>query len=569
MRVLKKIFFPFCSVILAVFTVLPLFHQGFFTIHDDEQIARLYDLNQALLAGHIPPRIAPNLGFGFGYPFFNFYPSFAYYVAEFFHLFGFGYIVSTKLMIAAGFFLAAFFMYLLAKEIFGKWEAVLSSVAYTFISYHAIDVYVRGALAEFFAFVFLPLIFWSLIKLQKELKSRYIIVGSISVASLVLSHNLVAFMSTPFIAVFILYLFFASKFNRMFILYIFTLFLLGFGLSAYFSLPSYFERGYTLINILTSELANYNLHFVCLHQLWDSPWGYGGSIPGCYDGISFEIGKIQLVLSVIAIILAFLFLRDKKQSKNFKFIALFFALLIFSAFFMTKYSKPIWDTLPPLWYIQFPWRFLIFSSFFSSLLCAGAVSFLHSEKIRGITVTILVVALISTNLNKFTPQRFFNTTDSKYTSLEKIRWETSSLAYEYVPKGISTKKSKENTTQVNITENEIKKSDFAVVSGEMSVTELSEKPQEKKFNVDVKKNGIFRINTFSFPGWVLYVNREKRGLTDKNKLKLIDVSLSQGSYVIEAKFTDTPVRTAGNTISILSIILTAGLCVFSAKRRIL
>ena len=47
-------------------------------MHDDEQIARLYDLNQALSEGQFPPRISPNLGFGYGYPFFNFYPSFAY-----------------------------------------------------------------------------------------------------------------------------------------------------------------------------------------------------------------------------------------------------------------------------------------------------------------------------------------------------------------------------------------------------------------------------------------------------------------------------------------------------------
>ena len=47
-----------------------LFHSGFYPMHDDEQIARLFDLNQALMAGNIPPRIAPNLGFGYGYPFF-------------------------------------------------------------------------------------------------------------------------------------------------------------------------------------------------------------------------------------------------------------------------------------------------------------------------------------------------------------------------------------------------------------------------------------------------------------------------------------------------------------------
>src|SRR5687768_14174258 len=100
-------------ILFAIIASLPLFQQGFFPIHDDEQVARLYDLNQALLEGQFPPRIAPNLGYGYGYPFFNFYPSFAYYVAEVFHLVGFGFLLSTKLMLFAGFLLAAFFAYLL------------------------------------------------------------------------------------------------------------------------------------------------------------------------------------------------------------------------------------------------------------------------------------------------------------------------------------------------------------------------------------------------------------------------------------------------------------------------
>ena len=82
MKILKSLFFPLVSLAVVVFALSPLFHSGFFTIHDDEQIARLFDLNQAIFSGNIPPRIAPNLGFGYGYPFFNFYPPFAYYISE-------------------------------------------------------------------------------------------------------------------------------------------------------------------------------------------------------------------------------------------------------------------------------------------------------------------------------------------------------------------------------------------------------------------------------------------------------------------------------------------------------
>ena len=43
---LRKHWNIFLIFILLIFTLLPLFHPGFFPMHDDEQIGRLYDLNK-------------------------------------------------------------------------------------------------------------------------------------------------------------------------------------------------------------------------------------------------------------------------------------------------------------------------------------------------------------------------------------------------------------------------------------------------------------------------------------------------------------------------------------------
>src|SRR5882672_6128713 len=85
-------------IALTFFAIQPLLTQGFFPIHDDEQVGRLYELNLDVQSGQLPPRLAQDLGYGYDYPLFNFYPSFIYYVAEIYHLFGFSYITSIKLM---------------------------------------------------------------------------------------------------------------------------------------------------------------------------------------------------------------------------------------------------------------------------------------------------------------------------------------------------------------------------------------------------------------------------------------------------------------------------------------
>lgn len=564
MNFIKKNLGILFVIIFAIVASLPLFHPGFFPMHDDEQIARLFDLNQALADGQFPPRIAPNLGFGYGYPFFNFYPSFAYYVGEIFHLLGFGYILSTKIMLFMGFFLAAFFTYLLVKEFFGRTGAVVAAAAYTFAPYHAVDIYVRGAFAEFFAFVFIPLIFWSTYKLEKTNKEIFIIPVALSAGFLILSHNLVALMSTPFLALWLIYLLFKSPARGRFLLRCITGFILGFGLSAYFWLPSYFEMNYTLVRILTLELANYKLHFVCIHQLFNSAWGYGGSIPDCHDGLSFEVGKVHLLTSVIVFMLFCAFWIRKKLEKKYMLVPFFSVALLLSMFFTVRQSQFIWDMLPPLWYVQFPWRFLMFSSFATSILAGSIVVFFKNKKTQIIIAAVLVFGFVIFNLPDFNPQRLIQVSDKDYINSQKIRWETSSLSYEYVPGKIKTKKSKDNTTIVDITRNEIKSSPYQIVKREFAVNVIKDLPQEKIFSVVSHSGGVFRINTYSFPGWVIYVDGQNIAYSESRKLVLIEVPLPPGVYTIRAVFKNTPIRTVGNLASIISII---GVCLITVLNR--
>src|SRR5581483_10955018 len=121
------------SLIAVLPACLPLFHSGFFTFHDNEQVARLYDLNKDIVNLNFPPRLTQDLGYGFDYPLFNFYPPLVYYIAEIFKLTGFSYITSIKITIGLGFYLSFIFMYLFAKEHFGKIAAFLAALSYTYL----------------------------------------------------------------------------------------------------------------------------------------------------------------------------------------------------------------------------------------------------------------------------------------------------------------------------------------------------------------------------------------------------------------------------------------------------
>ncbi|HVZ12403.1 MAG TPA: hypothetical protein VG965_05215 [Patescibacteria group bacterium] len=550
----KQLLFILVFTFLASFSLL---NPGLFTMHDDEQVARLYDLNQALVQGQFPPRIAPNLGFGYGYPFFNYYPSFSYYVGEAFHVFGFSYINSTKLMLAAGFFLAACFMYLFVSELLDEWAGIVAACAYTFAPYHAVDIYVRGAFAEFFAFVFIPAIFWASYKLYKSSRPIFAIPLAISVGFLILSHDLIALMCTPFIGIWLLYLLFKAENRKQFVIWCSTGFILGFGLSAFFWFPAYIERNFTLVRILTSELASYTLHFTCIHQLWSSPWGYGGSIPDCNDGLSFEIGKPQLILSLVSLIAFVVGFVKYKKKENLTIIPLLFFMLFLAMFLTTRQSKFVWDNISLLWYVQFPWRFLTICAFAASFLSGCAVFLFANKKHKTIAALGLTVIFVAFYIGDFRPERFLNVSDKYYTDINKIRWDTSSLSYEYVPAGVKTKISKYGTTLVDINKNEVAKEPYTVIHGSAIITNTKNVPQEKIFKTNSTSSLTIRINTFSFPGWKVFIDGGLVKYSDSNKLKLIDVAVPAGTHTVSAVFENTTPRSLGNWASITSII---GLC---------
>ena len=203
---MKKGLIPILLILFfSILVSLPLLKPGLFIIHDDQQIARLLLFDQALKAGQFPPRWVDELGFGFGYPLFVFYPPLVYMVGELFHLIGFSFIDSIKLVFFTSIFASGLAMYILVKEFWGRYAGIVSAFFYILVPYRAIDVYIRGALAESFSFVWLPVILWSFYKLVKTNKTIYIYLSAVFLALLMITHNLIFL---PFMLILPFYLLF-------------------------------------------------------------------------------------------------------------------------------------------------------------------------------------------------------------------------------------------------------------------------------------------------------------------------------------------------------------------------
>ncbi|HEX6860202.1 MAG TPA: hypothetical protein VF138_08410 [Caulobacteraceae bacterium] len=148
----------------------------------------------AISAGEFYPRWLPDSFEGLGSPTFYFYPPFAFWVAGALDALG---LTTLQAINAAGFLLllaSGLTMYVWLKSQGGR--ALLGAALYMVAPYHLLDLYSRGALAEFAAFVWLPLIALAIEALPKRWAPPLL---AVSFAGLILSHLPTALLAGLFL----------------------------------------------------------------------------------------------------------------------------------------------------------------------------------------------------------------------------------------------------------------------------------------------------------------------------------------------------------------------------------
>jgi len=554
----KIINLRFFWLILLILIALPTFWRllgpGYFSMHDDLQIGRLYEMDLCLRDGQIPCRWVPDMGYGYGYPLFNYYPPLPYYLGLVFHLLGFSYIYSIKILFILGLVFSAVFAYLLGKELWGKYGGMVTAAFYLYAPYHAVDVYVRGALNEFWGLVLFPAVFWAVLKIIKEKKKIFMAALAFFFSLLLLSHNLMALFIVPFLVAWALFLIFYLKKPKKVIWSLLKSGLWGIGLAAFFTLPVLFERNLAHIETMFIGYFNYLAHFANLKQLFFSRfWGFGSSSWGPGDDMAFPLGQVHWVVGVIiAIIFGILFLKKRKRES---FLVLFFFIFfLLTAFLTHQRSNFIWERIFLLVTLQFPWRFLALSTFFLSML-SGAIFVLIKKKKQALILAVLMImAVFAFNISFFRPEKMINISDEeKLFSAKGWRKLQTDAIFDYLPI-YSEKPPGGSAPEIPLFE-----------EGEGLISEYQKGTDWLRFKVKVEsEDSQIRIPVFYFPSWTVLVDNQVIDISYDNEFALLDFNLSQGEHEVKAFLRDTPIRTIGNLISLFSWI---GLAVFLIKER--
>jgi len=586
----------FLTLLLTVFALGPLLQPGYFWgTHDARHnVYFLFEFDRSIQDGIWYPRWAPDFTFGYGYPFFNVYGPLAYYVGEVFHLIGFDFVSSVKIVFGLSIVLSGLTMYLFVRRLMGPKAGLVAALVYVYVPYHVFDLYVRAALAESATFIFVPLVLWGCYEAVQSPRLTNIVGLGLAYAGLMFTNNLVWLLYTLLVVPAYLIMLVLAQVNRdqplrelskeSFFPFLANLLrisipplaglLLGLGLSSIFWIPMATEFKYVRVDQWYAGRYDYRDDFVYFFQLFSPTWGFGASGPGPGDTVSFQLGAVPFVLSVLSLAVL-------KQAKDWALrrqILFFQAVTLVAIFLLLPAAATAWELLSPVRFAQFPWRYLTFTVLSTAVLAGSIihenpnlqspVSNLQSPISYSLLILITLVILGSypyLQVEITEPaegpvslaglMRFQQSADEMTGSTAWVKEipEWSPMADNYIA-GLPVESKLDQSTVPE-----------GAAAAARDWSTIHEFVQYKAPIRDEKHFIRLTFNLFYYPGWRAYlVQKHDRGLgivgeveiePEDGPLGRITVEVPGNRRYLLLRFEDTPVRIWGKYISLVSVAI--------------
>ncbi len=494
-------------IILSLPAIFQLFHKGFFVTDDGEwMIIRFSAFHQALKDGEFPVRFLGRLNQEYGYPVANFlYPGFMY-LAEPFHIIGFNFVNSIKIILGFSFILSGVFTYLWLRKFFDKISSCIGALFYIYTPYHLYDLYKRGSVGELVALATIPFILW-------QIERKSIFWSAIGIGILIVSHNTLAGLFLVFILCYMFLDIYILKKKQYIFLYILIL-LLGGGIAAFFWIPALAELQYTVFGKTT--VSNWREYFANF------------SLVG-YSTLAV------LLLTIINV------LSKKILIGKHRLTVLLSILFIVSLFFATSLSYQLWIILPAN-FIQFPFRLLSVTLICVAFLVAANLSILNGYKKLGATI-ILVAVLLFSAIPFLKPSAHFDKEEGYYAT----NMATTTVHDEYLPTWMKEKPFQRPERKVE------------VIKGKGEVQDIFYNNKKVQFGVNSQTTTTVRVNTVYWPGWHATIDGKPISLSYINPKGVIEFDAPQGTHQVQIGFRETPLRLFSDFLSIISLIILFGL----------
>jgi hypothetical protein len=564
-------------------------------------LQRLHQMLSSLEAGVFPVRWMPDAAYGLGYPFFNHYSALPFYVASLFARLGLDLLTALKLTQTLGFLIAALAMYGWVLRLWRNQAAAwLAAIAYTVAPFHLVNVYVRGdSLSEFFAFCFYPLILWASVRLVQYASRRArtwiydVVLLALAYAGLVLSHNISAFIFTPFVLLFWVLLIWdrrgvwdrgsPSRWSSVRWLFrpltlVTVSLLLGMALAAWAWLPALLELDYVQAGNLTGDYFDYAKHFRSTNLVQARPL-FDYSIQVSLGGRSpFSMSGPQALGAIagLFVLLGGALMRGHMLGDNSKpsgggeervggkasFVFVIVGLLL-STIMIMPVSRLLWEHVPFLAQVQFPWRFLSIQALFTALGAAALVLFLKGRWAWVASVIVALLLALSTLMSLHPERLLIGPDDVTTMRLQEYELFTGNIGttvrYEWLPVAAVPRP----FTADAVIEPDASASPIALTGDLVSATQTLRHPTAQEWDASIGEGGAtLAFPTLYWPGWSAAVDGVAVGTRAVEGSGYVAVDLPGGTHSIRLALGRTPLRRAAEALSLTAGILILAVVLF-------
>lgn len=503
---------------------------------------RLVEFSRVVADLQLPPVWAPDLGNGYGQPLFQFAPPLLYAVAYPLYVAGSGLTNALQFALIGLCSLGAIAMYRLGRRMPASRAAALGgAAAWLFAPYLALDLFVRAAFAEAAAIAVAPLALLGLVAALDKPSAWRIARGASLTALITLAHNAVALLMFPAFALVV-----ATRRSWRAATAGLGVLVGGLGLSAFFWLPALAENHFVKTGVLREGFLHWSVHAIDPVQLLWSPWGYGLSVPGPNDGMSFALGPVHLALAVLGLAVV---CRSAGQLRCRSAPAYAGAALV-GAWLATSWSGLVWSHLRTLQYLTHPWRTLMLPATFLPLLIVCGI-----ERLSPRTRRWAIAALVALNLAHTAPKGFLTFGKDYYAPDSIARRGLNTTTYEeYEPRWVVQRPAYTPHRLVGL-------------DGRIDIITAAVHSARQEFTVRAQTDTAVEASTFYYPGWTVRIGKQEVPVTPVATRGTMSFQLSAGVHSIRLELHPTPLRRAARVLSVATALLLVVLSLSSVRYR--
>jgi hypothetical protein len=532
---------PLLAIGATAFAVeIPFFFFGTPSGHDVE--FHLYSWLEVLAQwkhGIIYPRWAALAHFAYGEPRFLFYPPASWTLGAGLSAI-FPWTVASDIYIWLALVAAGVSMFVLARRwVDRKWldrrDAVFAAMLYAANPYHLVIVYWRSAFAELLASCLVPLLLLFVLQAadkdaDKDAGWRAIVPLGLVLAAAWLTNAPAAVMIHYSLALLLMFFAWQRRSARLLVVGAGAV-VLGSLLAAFYLLPAIYEQRWIDIAQAVSAGSRPVDNFLFIH-----------TTDADHDAFNRIISGVAILEMAVVFVVAFAARRWRETKADLWKVLLGWAIPC--SVLMFPLAGVLWNVLPKMEFMQFPWRWLlclsmIFSVLMTVFVTEGVRRWWWRAAVCGISVLVIVMAW-----HRVQAPWWDNASDLREMQDNMATGAGYEGVEEYTPVGADPGVIDKDARSVSVDG-----------SAHAAIRVQRWEAESRIFTAEMSAPDQLALRLFRYPAWRVEVNGRVVETAAKADSGLMLVPVEAGMNRVQIRFVRTWDRAVGGWISALTLIL--------------